>query len=482
MSLPFGHFLTTNYDRILEVAHEKNSTEEYCEVDLDDPQRSGKLFDVICSRNAQRHFIHAHGSIRNPQGMVLALEDYNRCYVNRNDFIQAMGCILTRRIVFIGFSLSDEEFMGPLKFLTGCFGVGEPRHFAILPEPLSSGAIEAQRTTYRSKYQIEPVFYDPRDKHSALEPFMEELVADVNNHQLKVIKEKIAILRDPVSENTGFGEELRALQDIERVAGVTISANCSGAVSAVNDKPTELDTEIDSIFSYVKDGRPEIAIQMYKAVLKREGNGLSKRLKYRLHANIGNALCSMSKDKEAAEEYCVATKYWEETKDSKALRALAHILRGEHSEAYEIAKEICEEHPDYPRGHALRLQALPEGYSFRDARKSVPLKLRRDVEVAYALSRIAGDEGLSKRQETYGRIAWSNSDEWTEGGLSYAATILNSEKESATICGGTSVIPLNPERVREAESILTTVLDKLKERDPRRIKGGAFYNRAMARP
>ena len=73
--LPFTHFLTTNYDRILQVAHEKCVADQYVELDLEDHQKDGNLFDIICSNSAKRHFIHTHGSITNPQNMVLALED-----------------------------------------------------------------------------------------------------------------------------------------------------------------------------------------------------------------------------------------------------------------------------------------------------------------------------------------------------------------------------------------------------------------------
>lgn len=479
--LPFGHFLTTNYDRILQTAHKSYTTKEYAELDLEDHQKCGELFDLICGKAAKRYFIHAHGSIRNPKNMILALEDYNERYEIRNDLKEVLKCVFTRRVVFIGFSLEDEDFMGPLKFLTSCLGIGEPRHFAILPAPSDKNNVAALRDRHRARYRIESLFYDPRDDHAILVPFLEELVADVEHRQSELIREKIPLLKSLSQEQGKDTDILSAIQNIESITRSTIDSGRIDITSPDSTTRTALDSEIDTIFSHVKNGHPEIAIEMYGSILEHNEDSLDERLKYRLHANIGNALNSMNKREEASREYIAATDSWNATKEAEALRALGYVLTGDYESALDIAGRICSEHPDYPRAHALRLQSLRNEVPFKEARKSVPPRIRRDPEVAYALSVIAHEQGLQKRSEVYAKIAWQNSPDWTGAALSYATALLVSERNNATVCGGAKLVPRNIDRVREAESVLTGLLAKLEKSDPADNRGIVFYNRATAR-
>ena len=478
VQLPFSHFLTTNYDRILQVANESFKKVPYTELDLGDSKTSDCLYDSISSKKAQRHFMHVHGSVRKPRNIILALEDYNERYVKRNELTELLKQVFTRRIVFVGFSLKDEEFMGPLKFLTACLGRGEPRHFAILAKPNNDEEISTLSEIYKSKYRIEPFFYDPRDGHAVLIPFLRELKEHIKKRQSELFSEGFKNLEGLAKQEPETADMYQGLQDI---IIPTISSSHDDTSLPDLTTRTNLDSEIDKIFLHVKGRHPEIAIEMYKSILEREGDSLDRRLKYRLHANIGNALNSMNRQKDAAKEYLGATDFWDETKDSHAIRALGHVLNGDYEKALVIVNRTCTEHPDYPRAYALRLQCLHNKYSLKEARKSVPPKLRRDPEVAYALSVIANEQGLRKRHEVYSKIAWKSSPDWIEAGLTCATAILLDEKDKAIISGGTKFIPRNRDRVKEAESIFTNLLSKLQHSDPANRKGIILYNRATTR-
>lgn len=481
VSLPFKHFLTTNYDRILQVAHEECRKTRYVELNLEDHQKYGNLFDSIDKKIAQRHFIHIHGSIRNPQSILLANEDYDERYTKRNDFVELLKQFFSGSLVFLGFSLEDEEFMRPLKYLTACLGKGDVKHHAILPKPERSEDAEATIISCRSKYRIEPLFYDSINNHEQLFLLLEELKKDVENRSKELVVEDVKFVVTSLKDNSEFSDIVQPMQEAKNLIELRLNSNQIDTTIPDSHTRTKLDSEIDAIFNYVKNRQPEIAIEMYKSIIDREGEDLDKRLKYRLHANIGNALNAMGKSKEASKEYLLATNYWDESKEALALKALGHILNNNFGKSLKISEQICAEHSDYPRGHALRLQSLPKNYPFKEARKSVPLKLRRDSEVAFALGGIAHEQGLSKRSEIYSRIAWKGSPDWIEAGIAYTAELILIEKERAYISGGTKFIPQNKKRLEEAESILTELLDKLGEYDPAKRKGVIFHNRASTR-
>ncbi|MHB9071788.1 MAG: SIR2 family NAD-dependent protein deacylase [Sedimentisphaerales bacterium] len=480
INLPFKHFLTTNYDRLLQVAHESCQPDKYIELDLEDNQKEGNLYDSINSKDAIRHFVHVHGSIRSPQNILLTDKDYEERYTKRNDFKELLKLFFINRLIFIGFSLGDEEFMRPLKYLTTCFGEGEAKHIAILPKPDTDEEAEALTIKCRSKYRIEPLFYDSANNHEQLYSLLKQLKNDVQKRSKELLAEIVKFIAS-VEKSPEISDIIKPLQKLKDLINVNLGFKQIDTTLPDLQVRTKLDSEIDSIFSYVINRQPEIAIEIYRKIFEREGDGLNDRLKYRLHANIGNALNSMNKQIEAAEEYRIATDYWDNSKDAQAIRALGYILKREFDKSLEVTKKICKEYPDFPRGHALRLQSLPKNCTFNDARKSIPLRLRRDSEIAFILGGIANEQGLRKRSEIYSRIAWKGSPFWIEAGMAYASALLSSEKERAAISGGTKFIPQNKERLKEAESVLTELLTKLGQNDPANRKGVIFYNRASIR-
>jgi len=478
--LPFKHFLTTNYDRILQVAYESSHAKPYVELDFYEPQSSSDIFDSIGSRDAQTHFLHVHGSIKNPKGIVLAKEDYDSRYMVRNDLIHILKHIFTFKVVFIGFSLSDEEFMGPLKFLTSCLGEGYPRHYAILPKPDKSASIAAVKEKLNARYRIEPIFYDSSDNHAFLIPLLKDLKKDIESCQKDLIAKNVSFLKS-IQHTNDIISILQATENVKILIGSTLPLGQHDTTIPETETFTTLDKEITSIFSYVKQGRPEVAIEMYKVILEQRANELMPRLEYRLHANIGNALYAMNRPQEASREYIKATDSWISTKEARANRALGFILGGKYDQSLEITSAIINEYPDYNRAYALYLQSLSKDYPFKDARKLVPPKLRRDAEIAYALSGLAHEQGFYKRSEIYSKISWISQPDWIEAGLAYAVSILAQEREMAIICGGTKLIPRNIHRIKQVENILTNCLDKLHVNDPANRKGIFLYNRATAK-
>jgi hypothetical protein len=82
-------------------------------------------------------------------------------------------------VVFVGFSLSDVDFMETPRYLGAIFERGSVRHYAILPYPRNP-ALERQKL--RTRYNLEAVFYlvGPGQDHSQRGVLLHRLLDNVN--------------------------------------------------------------------------------------------------------------------------------------------------------------------------------------------------------------------------------------------------------------------------------------------------------------
>jgi hypothetical protein len=97
-SLPTGEFITTNYDTLFEEASE-------------DAGRGVAVLPYAPADGGGRWLLKMHGCVTHPDDIVLTRESYLR-YAERNaalaGIVQAM--LITRRMLFLGFSLRDDNF------------------------------------------------------------------------------------------------------------------------------------------------------------------------------------------------------------------------------------------------------------------------------------------------------------------------------------------------------------------------------------
>lgn len=97
-SLPVDEFVTMNYDKLIETA-------------ASDVGRPMAVLPYEAVQDAQRWILKLHGSVDHPDDIVLTREDYLR-YSDRRaalaGIVQAL--LITRHMVFLGFSLQDDNF------------------------------------------------------------------------------------------------------------------------------------------------------------------------------------------------------------------------------------------------------------------------------------------------------------------------------------------------------------------------------------
>lgn len=115
VSLPVTEAVTTNYDVLFERAWR-------------DAGRSHAVLPQQSARGARRWLLKLHGSVDDPNRIVLSRSDYLRFEgegVALAGLVQAM--LLTRDMLFVGYSLSDENFHRLVHQVRGAVGAVDER-------------------------------------------------------------------------------------------------------------------------------------------------------------------------------------------------------------------------------------------------------------------------------------------------------------------------------------------------------------------
>ena len=97
--LPATEFVTTNYDELFELAAAGAGTPVVC-----------LPYEPVTSTR-QRWLLKLHGTVGRPSDIVLTREDYLR-YPDRRGALAALvqALLITRHMLFVGFSLGDDNF------------------------------------------------------------------------------------------------------------------------------------------------------------------------------------------------------------------------------------------------------------------------------------------------------------------------------------------------------------------------------------
>lgn len=125
-------FITTNYDKLLE-----ESLRIY---------KKDNSFQVVTNRQPidcasivqirERDFVFKpHGDIDDTESIILTHVQYRKLYGERNHTLKALETILlTRPIIFIGFSLNDPDFLTIKDNIENTFKGGGQHHYAIMAD------------------------------------------------------------------------------------------------------------------------------------------------------------------------------------------------------------------------------------------------------------------------------------------------------------------------------------------------------------
>lgn len=183
--LNFSHFLTTNYDDLLEQAHFELSRDpgsgcgHWDRPRIVDWMNSSDVRELMYEMHQPhfgRRYVYLHGHYKNPSSIVLTDKDYTERYLRSLDSSRKLFALLsTQTLVFIGYSMTDPAIMNLLREVKVHMGVGGPRHYAILAVNTASPAEQdeaVQRMRLSSAFGVEAIFYPYTDKHEGLEQLL----------------------------------------------------------------------------------------------------------------------------------------------------------------------------------------------------------------------------------------------------------------------------------------------------------------------
>jgi SIR2-like protein/CHAT domain-containing protein len=171
MQLPFAAWITTNYDKLLEQAHfQVRGSVPKTLTHLDADTFGTLLFD------GAPFILKAHGDVDKPESLIFTTRDY-REIIHSNPAFQAVfsAILLTRAVLFVGYSLNDPDFRLLLDRQLTTFKKFVPERYAIM-----SGVGEVEREVLRRTAQIKVISY-PAGQHEQLVEFLRALQAQVTD-------------------------------------------------------------------------------------------------------------------------------------------------------------------------------------------------------------------------------------------------------------------------------------------------------------
>lgn len=116
---------TTNYDELIEQAH--LSAGQPLRVSITEGE-----FIAQRSQRPSRHLVKLHGSIAQPESVVLTRADYAAARVDRKEMLGHLRAELAERsFLFIGFSLSDPNFNAIHDDLRLVYGMNMPVSYTV---------------------------------------------------------------------------------------------------------------------------------------------------------------------------------------------------------------------------------------------------------------------------------------------------------------------------------------------------------------
>jgi len=248
--------------------------------------------------------------------------------------------------------------------------------------------------------------------------------------------------------------------------------------SATASSRGEFHGKIDQAKSFIRQGQPDVAIDRLNEVKKCDWDKLNDREKYRVYANLGHAYVAKDEHNKSVEYFLEASSYQKNEIDGIAHRAYGTWLKGDSAEARNIIKDIISEDRSDKIAWFVWLKTTPPDLSIDLILEKMPDSIRTDGDCAHAIAYLASDRHNWVCAEEYARIALKDADDIAVFHDTLATILIESEKRNATILEAEIPEFKNPERLKEAEALLTRALE-LRSTDSH--KASTLLNRYLCR-
>ncbi len=219
-------------------------------------------------------------------------------------------------------------------------------------------------------------------------------------------------------------------------------------------------SDIDDAAAHIKEGRPEITIQLLERLLVRGADSLKPWERFRIYAKLGSANLSMNKPIEAAALFRKAHAQRPDNPEAMAYRGLAAFLEGNLDEAYSLASDVASDTPDVTLSHVVRVRASPPDTSFQEVLDSIPKLVASKPEVRLALFERASKEGLLGEAEQVLREFPQSLGESADLQFHLAELIVETEQRLLEQTPQGPIVS-SPSRLQEAIGLLSDAVEQL---------------------
>jgi tetratricopeptide (TPR) repeat protein len=182
-----------------------------------------------------------------------------------------------------------------------------------------------------------------------------------------------------------------------------VSGNGNQINISLQQTVSDFNPEIDVAASYLKESKPDIAIEKLKELKRRHWHALSDREKYRIAANIGHAFNQKGECSAAVDGYVEAIQYLAPGEERLSLEATVYFLQGKNEDAIRIAKCCIKDFPSNLMARAVFIRVSADSISTDELESEIPIHLRSSFEILDALFLHAAKRMEFSKAESYAR-------------------------------------------------------------------------------
>ena len=214
----------------------------------------------------------------------------------------------------------------------------------------------------------------------------------------------------------------------------------------------EIDGLINQARAHVNPCEAKIAIHMLEQIQVTKGGALSKWQRFRVLTNLGASNLMIEEGKTAARYFLDAAPLAPDDETGVGNEVLAYHLLLQEKETREKAAAAISRFPNSTRIRSLWLQSAPPQTTYEELLDATPAHLRKDAEVASALSRKALACGRLDQAIEHAQDAVADNSKWSQTHLllaqAYFARVaaaertvkpLNAEERAATLAKSLSL-------------------------------------------
>jgi hypothetical protein len=222
----------------------------------------------------------------------------------------------------------------------------------------------------------------------------------------------------------------------------------------------DLDSEIDAAKERLRIGKFDEALALLERLRKRAWDRLSDRQKFRVLANTGHAQEGKDNYLAAAELFLEAARFQPDDAHAQCLACVALAHRNDPSAA-KAAEELRAKQSQNALAQAIWLKLQPDTKTLDELMEAVPEPLRKDAEVAIALSHVAVKQSRPDEAENYARLAAAVAPDNPRVKMHLGLTLVDCERRRVTLVDGARPLIQDNRKLQEAISLLSVAIDAL---------------------